>query len=127
WQRPPGNVACRVLRWRGEGRFLRCGHRYAQETCESPRWTNHFKLLVPCGICMLFHCRSLCLTALFPVLMGCSRGPSRFEAPDVEPQAAAEEAIKLYDANSDGTLTNGELVKCPAVLSKLAVYDQDGN
>ena len=76
---------------------------------------------------MLFHCRSLCLTALFPVLMGCSRGPARFDAPEVEPQAAAEEAIRLYDANSDGMLSKEELVKCPAVLSKLAVYDQDGS
>lgn len=66
------------------------------------------------------------LAIIVAALIGCSRGPDRFVAPEVDPQAAAAEAIKLYDANGDAALSKEELLRCPAILSKLAVYDQDG-
>jgi hypothetical protein len=60
-------------------------------------------------------------------LAGCSRGPAAVPPPDIDPDNAAEQAIELYDANQDGALSQEELVKCPAMLSKLAVYDQNSN
>jgi len=75
---------------------------------------------------MSFYRRAQCLAILCAVLIGCSRGPAQFAAPEVDSQAAAGEAVKLYDANGDGALSKEELAQCPGVLSKLAIYDQDG-
>jgi hypothetical protein len=61
------------------------------------------------------------------VLIGCSRQPDRFEAPEVDTAAAAARAIEQYDTNGDAALDKEELVKCPGILSKVAVYDQNGN
>jgi len=61
------------------------------------------------------------------MLAGCSGGPDRFEAPSVDAESAATKAIELYDVNSDGTLSQEELAKCPGILSKLAAYDRNGN
>lgn len=61
------------------------------------------------------------------LVCGCSRGPRKFEAPDVAPSAAAAEAITLYDLNRDGVLSSDELKHCPAIQAKLRVYDADGN
>ena len=66
---------------------------------------------------------SLCIIAM----LGCSRGPSRFKAPGVDSESAAAQAIELYDANGDGALNREELGKCPGILSKLAVYDENRN
>jgi hypothetical protein len=58
---------------------------------------------------------------------GCSRSPGRFEAPSVDPSAAAAQAIELYDSSGDGALDDAELKKCPGLLLKKANYDQDAN
>ena len=58
---------------------------------------------------------------------GCSRGPAAVPPPYIDPDGAADQAIELYDANHDGALSKVELAKCPAILSKLAVYDQNAN
>ena len=60
-------------------------------------------------------------------LIGCSRGPARFEAPEVDPVAAGANAMELYDANGDATLDKEELQQCPAILAKLPAWDMDGN
>ena len=77
------------------------------------------------GSLMSIFCR-VSLMAIVVVLIGCSRGPARFAAPEVDPQAAAVEAIELYDVNGDAALSKEELRRCPGILSKLAAYDQDG-
>ena len=66
----------------------------------------------------------MCLAATW---IGCSRGPSRVKAPDIDPSDAAIQAIELYDANGDGNLNKAELSKCPGMLGELANYDKDGN
>lgn len=58
---------------------------------------------------------------------GCNRGPSRIVPPEINPKAAAAEAISLYDANKDGALNAGELAKCPGISAELKAYDTDGN
>ena len=60
-------------------------------------------------------------------LIGCSRGPSRVKPPDINPESAASEAIRLYDTNSDGALDETELAKCPAILMDAKTYDVDSN
>lgn len=47
--------------------------------------------------------------------------------PHVDPVAASEGAIELYDTNGDGQLSEQELAACPGILSKLSIYDGDGN
>jgi hypothetical protein len=60
-------------------------------------------------------------------IAGCSRGPARVDAPNVDPEGAANKAIELYDFNSDLSLSEDELASCPGMLVSLSLYDQDGN
>lgn len=57
----------------------------------------------------------------------CSRGPRPVRAPYINPESAANEAIKLYDADQDGSLNLTELAKCPGMLAEANTYDVDGN
>ena len=58
---------------------------------------------------------------------GCSQGPARIAAPNIDPESAADAALELYDADGDGSLSKDELAKCPAVLVNLSVYDPNGD
>jgi hypothetical protein len=60
-------------------------------------------------------------------LVGCSRGPGRFEAPEVDAESAAARAMELYDANDDAALNKEELAKCPGILAQIKTYDQNAN
>jgi hypothetical protein len=60
-------------------------------------------------------------------LVGCSRGPGRFEAPEVNPESAAARAMELYDANDDTALSKEELANCPGMLAQIKLYDENGN
>lgn len=64
---------------------------------------------------------------LILIFAGCSRTPGRFEAPDVNTESAAVQAIELYDSNGDKALDKKELAKCPGILSKIDLYDQNTN
>lgn len=59
-------------------------------------------------------------------LYGC-RGPARIDAPDVDPETAADKAIERYDTNKDNVLSEGELARCPGIRQMLSLYDKDGN
>jgi hypothetical protein len=61
------------------------------------------------------------------ILAGCSRTPGRFEAPQVDAESAALQAVELYDNNGDTSLDKKELVNCPGILSKIDFYDQNSN
>ena len=52
---------------------------------------------------------------------------TRVNAPEVDPRAAAADAIRTYDKDSDGRLNDAELAACPAIKSALARYDKDGD
>jgi hypothetical protein len=65
--------------------------------------------------------------SLLLLISGCSGGPDAVDAPHVDSADAAANAIELYDANKDETLSAEELTKCPAMQRKLAAYDADGN
>lgn len=58
---------------------------------------------------------------------GCSTGPTRVYAPEIDPVAASEEAIRLYDKNGDGSLNEDELNACPGIKLHKSAYDSDGN
>lgn len=65
------------------------------------------------------------LVVLMMVLLvgaGCSSRPARVLPPDVDPTAAAEIAIELYDVNNDGGLDAKELDKCPGLKSAASIY-----
>jgi hypothetical protein len=61
------------------------------------------------------------------LLFGCSRTPDRFEAPDVDIASAAVKAIEQYDVDGNKSLSTDELAKCPGILSKITLYDQNAN
>ena len=60
-------------------------------------------------------------------LAGCSRGPAPVRIPHVDPVAASQGAVELYDTNGDGQLSEQELTACPGILGKIGIYDSDGN
>jgi hypothetical protein len=60
-------------------------------------------------------------------LVGCSRGPSRIKPPDIDPENAADEAIRLYDADKNSSLNGVEIEDCPGMLAELKSYDKDTN
>jgi hypothetical protein len=47
--------------------------------------------------------------------------------PPVDPSAAANKAIELYDKNGDGSLDEMELAASPGIYSARDRYDADGN
>jgi hypothetical protein len=67
------------------------------------------------------------LTVIAMGMVGCSGAPSALLPPDLDPEAAAEQAIALYDKDGDGALSLDELEACPGILASLEVYDQDDN
>ena len=58
---------------------------------------------------------------------GCSSQPDAFEAPDVNAESAAEQALDLYDSNGDDALNRQELTRCPGMLGKMKLYDANSN
>jgi hypothetical protein len=58
-----------------------------------------------------------CLALL--LIAGCSSEPTPPPRFQVDPQRATEEAMKLYDKNSDGTLDAKELAACPPLIELL--------
>jgi hypothetical protein len=47
--------------------------------------------------------------------------------PSVDPQTAAAEAIRLYDSDRDGRLSQTELKACPGIQTVRDRYDTDGD
>lgn len=70
---------------------------------------------------------SCILLNLIVCLVGCSRGPARVDPPDIDLEAAAEQAIALYDKDQSGSLNKVELVACPGMLAQMSAYDKDSN
>ena len=62
-------------------------------------------------------------------LSGCfwKGGLSAVEVPNVDPSAAADAAIEMYDQNADGALRQDELVACPGLRTATRAFDADGD
>jgi hypothetical protein len=61
-------------------------------------------------------------------VIGCSGSvPAQVASADVDPTAAAANALASYDANKDGSLDASELSKCPALAGSLAGLDANGD
>ena len=71
--------------------------------------------------------KSMAVLLIATCLCGCSRGPSRITPPRIDPERSAADAIRLYDADKDGSLNAAELAKCPGMLAEIKSYDRDGN
>lgn len=63
------------------------------------------------------------LFAVIAIAVGCNQGPKPIPVPYVDPTAASEQAISLYDSSGDGKLSVHELAACPGILGHLAIYD----
>lgn len=64
------------------------------------------------------------------ILLGasaCSHRPPRIEAPKVDPQQAAQQAIATYDTDRDGAISKKEAVTVPGVLAVFNAYDLDNS
>jgi hypothetical protein len=57
---------------------------------------------------------------------GCSNQPERFIPPAIDPAAAGQAAIELYDTNHDGAISGAELDQCPGIKNALPKYDAGG-
>lgn len=78
---------------------------------------------------MPYCCRKMIAVSILAMIWaaGCSQGPSRIAAPNIDPEYTASQALALYDLDHDGTLSKDELAECPAVLQHFSLYDQNGN
>lgn len=72
-----------------------------------------------------FYLLSLLAIALLATT-GCG-GPSRIDAPEFDAAGSAQEAMSLYDADSDGFLADAELDACPAIKGAIEEIDEDGD
>ncbi|MEY4567486.1 MAG: hypothetical protein RLY14_2456 [Planctomycetota bacterium] len=80
-----------------------------------------------------------CYQALFPlatgflvlasvsIVPGCNRGPKRVEPITLSGAQIATEALKQFDKDTNGELSQQELANLPSVLSVLTQYDKDSN
>jgi hypothetical protein len=72
-------------------------------------------------------CRELIAAfALAASLSGCGDSDG-ISVPTYSPGGSASQAIKLHDANGNGTLEATELSHCPGLQSALPRVDEDGN
>ena len=62
-----------------------------------------------------------------PLLVGCSRGPARIDAPAWEPDAITARAFELLDVDGNGVLDERELDAAPGLKSALWHLDEDGD
>lgn len=61
------------------------------------------------------------------LLAGCSGRPSRVKAASLDPEGAADAAMKLHDTNGDGQLDAAELEGCPGLAACLAAVDTNAD
>lgn len=65
----------------------------------------------------------VCLCTL--TLVGCSDRPGRAEPPQIDPSAAAAEALASLDSDGDGRLNANELGACPGLNAAIKAVDSD--
>jgi hypothetical protein len=58
---------------------------------------------------------------------GCRGGHEAIVIPSFNAASAGSQAVKLCDANGNGTIEGAELTKCPSLTVALPRMDQDGN
>ncbi len=58
---------------------------------------------------------------------GCNSGPGAIRPPDVDADAAADQAVELQDRNGDGQLAKEEWSASPALVAVAPSYDLNGD
>jgi len=58
---------------------------------------------------------------------GCGGTPPRIALPGLDPVAAGQKALALFDANKDGAIAGDELNKCPGVKAALKFVDKNSD
>ncbi|MEZ6072734.1 MAG: EF-hand domain-containing protein [Pirellulales bacterium] len=64
---------------------------------------------------------------LLTVLAGCSNTPPRIDAPQWDPEAMADEAMKLVDKDSNGQLSPEEMASAPGLGASWKRFDENGD
>ncbi len=64
---------------------------------------------------------------LLILTVGCKSKPSGLGMPPIEPEVAADSAMRLYDLNSDGAISGAELNAIPSIKSAVDKIDTNGN
>jgi len=67
------------------------------------------------------------MLTLLVAAQGCSGRPADITAVKIDASTATDAAFAMYDTNSDGKLSQQELLECPSVLAAVALYDVDGD
>ena len=73
---------------------------------------------------------AIAMSALMGVgltVSGCSSGPSRIQAIDVDPADLSEAVLEAHDTDGNGALSSEELKALPPVFGAQQQYDSDGN
>ena len=65
------------------------------------------------------------LSVLALSICGCSSGPTKVEAPLIDPDSAAAQAMETYDTSGDGFVAGDELKNAPALRSAMETLDTD--
>jgi hypothetical protein len=92
-----------------------------------PSWWGELRIKCPKSVrAMLNRTRNrvACLAIGFSLAAGgCSGGPPRTRPPEIDAEAAAQQAIAMYDTNGDGSISGKELDKCPGIKGAIEHYD----
>lgn len=71
--------------------------------------------------------RTYLALATLATLAGCGGQPQAPAFPRIDPQAAATDAVRLYDRNDDGLLDADELAESPPLAASVKRLDKDGD
>jgi hypothetical protein len=80
--------------------------------------------IVAKSLCRSLH-TGLSAAGICLAVAGCSRGPTRLDAPDFDPAESAGRAMKQYDQNGDGFVAGDELEKAPGLKAAIKNLDMD--
>lgn len=67
----------------------------------------------------------VCMLLAVLCIQGCSGRPGRIATPRVDAEDASQQALELYDKDSDGILNPEELKASPPLVNALPAYDSD--
>ena len=67
----------------------------------------------------------LSFSILCCLFLGCSRQPKNVGPPPLDPVAAAQKAMELFDADSDGRIDSSELTSSPGLKAAVKTTDSD--
>jgi hypothetical protein len=105
--------------------FYRVANSSSREKCSVKRTKIHRKLSMLAISPMMQ--LSLLATAGLLACGGCSSGPSRLVPPSISASGAAEQAMEMYDVDSDGYIAGDELKQAHGLRAAMKTVDTDND